>query len=235
MQLFSVLRSKSTLRRIDKMKKTTFLKIGTLFFALVFLILLVSCASRKTLTQVERVKKGKPGEEFVIARSDKKMPKWIGDPEFEIKKEKGVKYVFVWSDVQHKERRAAERIAEGDMRKRIAEGIKTLVDSQFREALSGTDTTYEQTFQSYVETVANDIPVVGLIVTDTYWERVKRFKTKKQAEEFYRVLKRAKMPYANYTDARNKAWQDVLANTQNERERQELEVLIENMKSGDEI
>ena len=217
------------------MKKTTLIKIGMLLFALVFLLLLGSCASRKTLTQVERVKKGKAGEEVVIARSDKRMPKWVGDPEFEIKKEKGEKYVFVWSDVQHKERRVAERIAEGDMRKRIAEGIKTLVDSQFREALSGTDTTYEQAFQSYVETVANNIPVVGLIVTDTYWERVKRFKTKKQAEEFYRVVKRAKMPYVHYTNARDKAWRDVLEHTQNERERQELEVLIENMKSGDEI
>jgi len=217
------------------MKKTTLIKIGTLVSALIFLILVGSCASRKPLTQVERVKKGKPGEEFVIERSDNKVPKWVGDPEFEVKREKGEKFVFVWSDVQHKERRVAERIAEGDMRKRVAEGIKTLVDSQFREALSGTDTTYEQTFQSYVETVANDIPVVGLIVTDTYWERVKRFKTKKQAEYFYRVVKRAKMPYANYTNARNKAWQDVLAATQNERERQELEALIENMKSGDEI
>jgi hypothetical protein len=217
------------------MKKTTFLKIGTLFFALVFLLLLGSCASKRTLTQVEPVKKGKTGEEFVIERSDKKMPKWVYDPEFEVTKEKGEKFVVVLSDVQHTERRAAERIAEGDLRKRVAEGIKTLVDSQFREALSGTAVTYDQSFESYVQTVANDIPVVGLIVTDTYWEKVQRFKTKKQAEYFYRVVKRAKMPYTNYTNARNAAWQDVLAATQNERERQELEILIENMKSGDEI
>jgi len=217
------------------MKKTTFIKIGTLFFVLVFLLLLGSCASKRTLTQVEPVKKGKIGEEFVIERSDKKMPKWVYDPEFEVTKEKGEKFIVVLSDVQHKERRAAERIAEGDLRKKVAEGIKTLVDSQFREALSGTDMTYEQSFQSYVQTVANDIPVVGLIVTDTYWEKVQRFKTKKQAEYFYRVVKRAKMPYENYTNARNKAWQDTLAATQSERERQEMEVLIENMKSGDEI
>ena len=162
------------------------------------------------------------------------MPKWVYDEEFQVVKEKRQKFVVVLTDIQNKDRRAAERIAEGDLKKRVAEGIKTLVDSQFREALTGTDQTFSQTFESYIETVAINVPVVGLVVTDTYWEKVQRFKTKKEVEYFYRVVKRAKMPYENYANSRDKAWQDVLENTANEKEREELSKLIANMKSGDE-
>lgn len=213
--------------------KKTVIKIMVLAVLLLSLLYLTSCA-KKTLTRVEPVKRGKPGEEVVIERSDSKMPKWVYDPEFQVIKEKRQKFVVILSDVQHKERRAAERIAEGDLKKRVAEGVKTLVNSQFKEALAGTDQTYSQRFESYVVTVANNVPVVGLIVTDTYWEKVQRFKTKKEVEYFYRVVKRAEMPYDNYVNSRNKAWQDVLRGVEDEREREELSKLIESMKLGDE-
>ena len=215
------------------MKRITIIKITVVMIFLSSLFYLASCA-KKTLTKVEPVKRGKAGEEVVIERSDEKMPKWVYDEEFQVVKEKRQKFVVVLTDIQHKDRRAAERIAEGDLKKRVAEGIKTLVDSQFREALTGTDQTFSQTFESYIETVAINVPVIGLVVTDTYWEKVQRFKTKKEVEYFYRVVKRAKMPYENYANSRDKAWQEVLDNTDNEKEREELSKLIANMKSGDE-
>ena len=214
--------------------RKTVIKITCIVALLFSLLYLASCA-KKTLTKVEPVKRGKPGEEVVIERSDSKMPKWVYDPEFQVKKQKRQKFVVVLSDVQHKERRAAERIAEGDLKKRVAEGVKTLVNSQFKEALTGTDQTYSQRFESYVVTVANNVPVVGLIVTDTYWEKVQRFKTKKEVEYFYRVVKRAEMPYDHYVNSRNKAWQDVLKGIEDKREREELNKLIENMMRGDEV
>jgi hypothetical protein len=214
--------------------RKTVIKIVCIAVLLFSLLYLASCA-KKTLTRVEPVKRGKPGEEVVIERSDTKMPKWVYDQEFQVIKEKRQKFVVVLSDVQHKERRAAERIAEGDLKKRVAEGVKTLVNSQFKEALTGTEQTYSQRFESYVVTVANNVPVVGLIVTDTYWEKVQRFKTKKEVEYFYRVVKRARMPYDHYVNSRNKAWQDVLRGIEDEREREELSKLIESMKLGDEV
>ena len=215
------------------MKRITIIKMAVVMIFLSSFFYLASCA-KKTLTKVEPVKRGKAGEEVVIERSDEKMPKWVYDEEFQVVKEKRQKFVVVLTDIQNKDRRAAERIAEGDLKKRVAEGIKTLVDSQFREALTGTDQTFSQTFESYIETVARNVPVVGLVVTDTYWEKVQRFKTKKEVEYFYRVVKRAKMPYENYANSRDKAWQEVLDNTDNEKEREELSKLIANMKSGDE-
>jgi hypothetical protein len=202
---------------------------------IVVLIVLASCAERRLVTQNKPVKRGKVGEEFVIQQSENRVPKWAVGPDFQVVKEKREKFIVVTCDISHKERRAAERIAEGELRKRVAEGTKTLVDSQFREALTGTSDTFSQTFASYVETVANNVPVVGMMVTDTYWEKIQRVKGKKDFEYYYRVVKRAKMPYNNYADARDKAWQDVLTKTQTEEERRELEKLIKNMKSADEI
>jgi hypothetical protein len=230
---FSYIRN-PTWRRIIQMKRITLIKIVVVMVLLVVLIYGASCAKR-SLIKEERVKRGKPGEEFIVQRSDSQAPKWVFDEEFLVTKEKREKVIYVLADIQHKERRAAERISEGELRKRVAEGIKTLVDSQFREALAGTDTTFSQAFESYVATVADNVPVVGLVVVDTYWEKIKKFKTKKEAEYFYRIVKRAEMPYDNYVKSRNKAWQDVLNNIQNEVEREELNRLLENMKRGDEV
>lgn len=216
------------------MKRITLIKMGTVMTLLFILIYGASCAKR-SLIKEEPVKRGKPGEEFIVQRSDPQAPRWVFDEEFQVTKEKREKLIYVLVDIQHKDRRAAERIAEGELRKRVAEGIKTLVDSQFREALTGTDTTFSQAFESYVATVADNVPVVGLIVTDTYWEKIKKFKTRKEAEYFYRIVKRAKMPYENYVKSRDKAWQDVLSNVQNQIEREELNRLLENMKRGDEV
>jgi len=215
------------------MKRLTVMKIGLLMVLLGALVFSLSCAKRSLIME-ESERRGKPGEEIIVQRSDPRAPKWVFDEEFQVKKQKKEKLVIVLSDIQHKERRAAERIAEGELRKRVAEGIKTLVTSQFQEVLAGTDTTYSEAFQSYVATVADNVPVVGLIVTDTYWEKIQKFKTRKNFEYFYRIVKRAQMPYENYVKSRDKAWSDVLQNIQNEEERAELQKLIADMKRGDE-
>jgi hypothetical protein len=192
--------------------------------------------AKKSVTEVEKVKKkGKPGEENVIEKSDSKIPKWVFDKEIEIARDKGEKVIFVKVDITNKDRRAAERLAEGELRKRIAEGIKTLVDSQFKEAMSGTESSYAESFESYVTTVADNVPVVGLIVTDTYWEKVQKFTSKKEFEIYYRVVKRAKMPYANYVQSRDNAWQEVLAGRETDKEKEDRQRVIDNMKKGDEL
>lgn len=201
-----------------------------LMFLLAFLF---SCAE-KSLVKVRPPKKARVGEEFVVQRSTDKEPKWINDPEFQVVKEKRQKFIVVKVDVSHADRRAAERIAEGELRKRIAEGIQTLVNSQFKEAMQGTDTGYSSTFESYVETVAKEVPVVGLIVTDTYWEKIQRIKSEKEVEYYYRVLKRGKMPYENYISSRDAALKNLLAKIENKTEREELEKIAERIKKQDE-
>jgi len=203
-------------------------------FSVASISYLSSCA-RKSLVKVEPVKKkGKVGEEVVIQRSSDKIPKWAFGPEFQVVKEKKERFIVVKVDISNPDRRAAERIAEGELRKRVAEGIKTLVDSQFREALTGTETDFSQSFESYVETVANNVPVVGLMVTDTYWEKIQRFKTEKEVEYYYRVLKLARMPYEHYVSARDNALQNALQQARNEQERENLERLIQQLKQEEE-
>ena len=161
--------------------------------------------------------------------------KWAFASEFDIVQEKGQKFVYVISDISDKDRRAAERIAEGDLKKRVAEGIKTLVNSQFVEALSGTNETFSQSFESYVATVTDNVAIVGLQVTDTYWEKVQRKKSKDEVEYFYRIVKRARMPYENYVSARDKAWEDLVVKAETDEEREELNKLIAGMKQTDDM
>jgi len=209
--------------------------IVSLFVAVLFLSAFLASCAAKSLTKAEPVqKKGKTGEEIVIEKSDDRVPKWAMAPEFEIARDKGEKVIFVKVDISNKDRRAAERIAEGDLRKRIAEGVKTLVDSQFKEAMSGTESEFSESFESSVVTVANKVPVVGLIVTDTYWEKIQKFTSKKESQIYYRIVKRAKMPYKNYTTSRDNAWKEVLAQQKTDREKEDLRRIIENMKAGDE-
>ncbi|MGQ9616851.1 MAG: hypothetical protein ACUVWJ_10690 [Spirochaetota bacterium] len=197
------------------------------------LILFSSC-SRKSLVEVKTPKRGKVGEEYIVQQSPSKTPKWVEDPEFQVKKEKGEKLIYVIADIsEYKDKRAAERIAEGELRKKIAEGIKTLVQSQFGEVMKGTQDEYKESFESYVLTVAENVAVVGLVVTDTYWEKIERIKSEKEVEYIYRVVKRGKMPYKNYVTARDKAWDDVLKGISREDEKQELRRLIEEMKRAD--
>jgi len=215
-------------------KKKYFLQIVIFAVLAVLLgIFMFSCAE-KSLVKVKPPKKARVGEEFVVQRSADKEPKWINEPEFQVVKEKRQKFIVVKVDVSHADRRAAERIAEGELRKRIAEGIQTLVDSQFREAMQGTNTEYSSTFESYVQTVAKEVPVVGLIVTDTYWEKIQRIKSENEVEYYYRVLKRAKMPYENYTSARDAALKNLLAKIENEAEREELRKVAERIRKQDE-
>jgi len=214
------------------------IKIGTrkiiiFLIALLALICITSCAKR-SLVKIKPVKKGKVGEEYVVQKSVNKTPKWIDDPEFQVIKEKRVKYIIVKADVSdYKDKRACERIAEGELRKKVAEGIKTLVYSQFKEAISGTKATTTETYESNVETVANSIPVIGLIVTDTYWEKIQRIKSENEVEYLYRVIKKGKMPYENYVNARDNAWRDSIAQAKNDIEKKELEEALSNVKSRD--
>jgi hypothetical protein len=183
---------------------------------------------------VEPVKKGKPGEEFVIQSSDRKPPRWTRGPEFDIKGRKSKKTILVTAEVYGPaDLRAAQRLAESDLRRKVAEGIKTLVQSQFQEALAGSGKAGSERFESYVVTVADNVPVVGLVVTETYWEKIQRVKAKGQFEYVYRVYKRGSMPYAHYADARNKAWRDVVERRSGESERELLRELVEDMMQRD--
>jgi hypothetical protein len=218
------------------MKKRTLLIVALVVGALFMLSFPIQSMAKKSITNVEPVhKKGKAGEENVIEKSDKKVPKWVFDKEFEVVKEKGEKVIYVRVDTSNKDRRAAERLAEGELRKRVAEGIKTLVDSQFKEAMSGTETSFSESFESYIGTVADKVPVVGLIMTDTYWEKVQKFISKKEFEVYFRVVKRAKMPYVNYLKSRDNAWQEVINEQQTDKEKEDLQQIIDNMKKGDEL
>lgn len=216
------------------MKRITILNAGILVVLTLSLLYFTSCA-KKSLVKTKPVKKGRVGEEFIIQRSSEKVPDWVNDPEFQVVKEKKEKFIVVKADISdYKEQRAAERIAEGELRKKVAEGIKTLVDSQFREAMAGTSETFSESFESYVEVVANDIPVIGLVVTDTYWEKIQKIKAENEVEYVYRVLKRARMPYENYVNARDNAWNEVLTKAKTDEEKEELNKLITNMKGRDE-
>jgi len=218
---------------LKKMKKRILIRIAIVAVFLLLAGFLASC-SKKSLVDVKPVKKAKVGEEFVVQKSESKTPKWTENPEFQIVKEKGEKFIYVTAEIYgQKEKRAAERIAESELRKKIAEGIKTLVQSQFGEAIKGTNETYSESFNSYVVTVAENVPVVGLVVTDTYWEKIQRIKSESEVEYIYRVIKRGKMPYNNYKAARDMAWQDVIDRAANEDEKQELRRLVEEMKRED--
>ncbi len=211
-------------------------KLSFIWISAVVLLLLASIAScsKKSLVEVKPVKKAKVGEEFVVQKSESRTPKWTEDPEFQVVKEKGEKFIYVKAEIYgQKDKRAAERIAESELRKKIAEGIKTLVQSQFGEAMKGTNEAYSESFSSYVVTVAENVPVVGLIVTNTYWEKIQRIKSENEVEYIYRVIKRGEMPYNNYIAARDKAWQDVIDRAANEDEKQELRRLVEEMKRED--
>lgn len=197
--------------------------------------LAVSACSKKSLVDVQPAKKTSPGEEYVVQRSDRKAPRWTSGPEFELDKEKGTTYILVTAEVYGPgDRRAAERLAESELRRKIAEGVKTLVQSQFQEALAAAGGAYTESFRSHLVTVAENVPVVGLVVTGTYWEKIQRVVAKDQAEYLYRVYKRGRMPYAKYTAARDRAWQDVLERRAVEGEREQLRALIEEMKAREE-
>ncbi len=203
---------------------------------LLLTVFVLSSCSRKSVIDVKQPTKRNVGEEFVVQSNPDKEPKWTGDDEFEVKKEKREKVIFVIAEVSdQKDKRAGERLAEAELRRKIAEGIETLVQSQFQDAMSGTADTYREAFESYLVVVAENVSVVGLIVTDTYWEKIQRIKSVEEVEYYYRVIKRGKMPYQNYATARDQAWQDVLDRVTTEQEREELQRLIAEMKAWDEV
>jgi len=217
------------------MKRKTAVSTVIIATALLAVFSLSSC-SKRSVIDVRKPKKGNVGEEFVVQSNPDREPKWTKDQEFEITKEKREKVIYVISEVsQQKDKRAAERLAEAELRRKIAEGIETLVQSQFQDAMSGTATTYREAFESYLVVVAENVSVVGLIVTDTYWEKIQRIVSLEEVEYYYRVLKRGKMPYENYVTARDQAWQDVLNRVTTDQEREELQRLVAEMKAWDEM
>jgi len=196
----------------------------------------LSACSKRSVVDVQKPKKGNVGEEFVVQSNPDKEPKWTRDQEFEITKENREKVIYVIAEVtDQKDKRAGERLAESELRRKIAEGIETLVQSQFQDAIAGTSVSYKEAFESYLVVVAENVSVVGLIVTDTYWEKIQRIKSLEEVEYYYRVLKRGKMPYQNYVTARDQAWQDVLDRVTTEQEREELQRLVAEMKAWDEV
>ena len=215
-------------------RKTTIWTVITAV-ALISVSSLSSC-SKRSVIDVQKPKKGNVGEEFVVQSNPEKEPRWTKDQEFEITKENREKVIYVIAEVsQQKDKRAAERLAEAELRRKIAEGIETLVQSQFQDAMSGRPDTFRESFESYLVVVAENVSVVGLIVTDTYWEKIERIKSLEEVEYYYRVLKRGKMPYENYVTARDQAWQDVLDRVTTTQEREELQQLIADMKAWDSV
>ncbi|GEM_PF-1551661 len=203
---------------------------------LLLAIFTLSSCSKKSVVDVREPKKKNVGEEFVIQSKPDKEPKWTKDEEFEVEREQRQKVIYVIAEVSdQKDKRAGERLAEAELRRKIAEGIETLVQSQFQDAMSGTADTYREAFESYLVVVAENVSVVGLIVTDTYWEKIQRIKSVEEVEYYYRVIKRGKMPYTNYVTARDQAWQDVLDRVTIDREREELQRLIAEMKTWDNV
>ncbi|MFW6180740.1 MAG: hypothetical protein ACOC8N_03240 [Spirochaetota bacterium] len=198
-------------------------------------VLALTACSKKSLVDVQPARKTSPGEEYVVQRSERKAPRWTSGPEFELDKKKGTTYILVTAEVYGPgDRRAAERLAESELRRKIAEGVKTLVQSQFQDALAAAGGEYTERFRSYVVTVAENVPVVGLVVTGTYWEKIQRVVSKEQVEYVYRVYKRGRMPYDHYTAARDRAWQEVLERRAAESEREQLRALVEEMKAREE-
>jgi len=212
-------------------------RVVTLVIALLLLtIFVLSSCSKKSVVDVREPKKRNVGEEFVVQSNPDREPKWTKDGEFEVIREKRNKVIYVIAEVtDQKDKRAGERLAEAELRRKIAEGIETLVQSQFQDAMSGTSDTYREAFESYLVVVAENVSVVGLIVTDTYWEKIQRIKSVEEVEYYYRVIKRGKMPYENYVTARDQAWQDVLNRVTTEQEREELLRLIAEMKTWDNV
>jgi hypothetical protein len=216
-----------------KKKKTI---VTIVIAALLLAIFALSSCSRKSVIDVKEPKKRNVGEEFVVQSNPDREPKWTKDDEFEVKREQREKVIYIIAEVSdQKDKRAGERLAEAELRRKIAEGIETLVQSQFQDALSGTQDTYKEAFESYLVVVAENVSVVGLIVTDTYWEKIQRIKSVEEVEYYYRVIKRGKMPYENYVTARDQAWQDVLDRVTTEQEREELQRLIAEMKTWDDV
>ena len=204
--------------------------------ALFLVIFVLSSCSKKSVVDVREPKKKNVGEEYVVQSNPDKEPKWTRDDEFEVVREQRQKVIYVIAEAsEQKDKRAGERIAEAELRRKIAEGIETLVQSQFQDAMSGTADSYREAFESYLVVVAENVSVVGLIVTDTYWEKIQRIKSVEEVEYYYRVIKRGKMPYENYVTARDQAWQDVLDRVSTEQEREELQRLIAEMKTWDNV
>jgi len=212
-------------------------RIVTIVIALLLLtIFVLSSCSRKSVVDVREPKKKNVGEEYVVQSNPDREPKWTNDGEFEVIREKRKKVIYVIAEAtDQKDKRAGERLAEAELRRKIAEGIETLVQSQFQDAMSGTTDTYREAFESYLVVVAENVSVVGLIVTDTYWEKIQRIKSVEEVEFYYRVIKRGKMPYDNYVTARDQAWQDVLNRVTTDQEREELQRLIAEMKTWDNV
>ena len=212
-------------------------RIVTIVIALLLLtIFVLSSCSNKSVVDMREPKKKNVGEEFVVQSKPDKEPKWTKDGEFEVVREKRNKVIYVIAEASdQKDKRAGERLAEAELRRKIAEGIETLVQSQFQDAMSGTPDTYRESFESYLVVVAENVSVVGLIVTDTYWEKIQRIKSVEEVEYYYRVIKRGKMPYENYVTARDQAWQDVLDRVTTDQEREELQRLIAEMKTWDNV
>ncbi len=210
-------------------------KLAIAVLCMAVLISFMTACSKKSVTDVRSVpKKARVGEEFVVQSNPEKPPKWTEDEEFQVVKEKKDKFIYVIADVSdYSDKRAAERVAEGEIKKRIAEGIKSLVQSQFGEAITGTPDEYKETFESYVVTVSDNVAIVGLIVTDTYWEKIQRIKSEEEVEYYYRVMKRARMPYENYTSSRDMAWNEVVEKAASEQEKFELRRLVEEMQNRD--
>jgi hypothetical protein len=216
-----------------KMRKSIF---SIAIAVLLLTVFAASSCSRKSVVDVKEPKKKNVGEEFVVQSNPDKEPKWTRDDEFEVSREQRQKVIYVIAEVSdQKDKRAGERLAEAELRRKIAEGIETLVQSQFQDAMSGTQDTYREAFESYLVVVAENVSVVGLIVTDTYWEKIQRIKSVEEVEYYYRVVKRGKMPYENYVTARDQAWQDVLDRVTTEQEREELQRLMAEMKTWDNV
>jgi hypothetical protein len=218
-----------------KMTGKLFVQITFAAAAVAAALSLGSC-SKKSLVDVKPVRKGEVGEEYVVQASDRREPRWLKDSRFEVEKEKGARVIYVWAEIYGpKDKRAAERMAESELRRNIAEGIETLVQSQYREALEGVNEAYTERFDSFLVTVAENVNVVGLVVTETYWERIQRIASESEVEYIFRVYKRGKMPYDNYTRARDKAWRDVLAGRTSEDEKEQLRMLVAEMREMDEL
>jgi hypothetical protein len=210
--------------------------VTTVTAVLLLGIFALSSCSRKSVVDVKEPKKKNVGEEFVVQSNPDKEPKWTKDREFEVKREQRQKVIYIIAEVsEQKDKRAGERLAEAELRRKIAEGIETLVQSQFQDAMSGTAESYREAFEAYLVVVAENVSVVGLIVTDTYWEKIQRIKSLEEVEYYYRVIKRGKIPYENYVTARDQAWQDVLNRVTTEQEREELQRLIAEMKTWDNV
>ena len=149
--------------------------VTIVIYLLLLAIFTLSSCSRKSVVDVREPKKKNVGEEYVVQSNPDKEPKWTRDEEFDVVREQRQKVIYVIAEAsEQKDKRAGERIAEAELRRKIAEGIETLVQSQFQDAMSGTADSYREAFESYLVVVAENVSVVGLIVTDTCWDMIQR-------------------------------------------------------------